>query len=164
MLADRSLAWLTSERLHSAADSDRCRDPQPNSRHSSESLVEKWRIELRESFLQITTTQKQSSHSIPNERSTQCKLFPLNLPSHSSWVKWGTGKFAPRSPHSLSHKHPNNHSNHKLSVSTTWADYVSLSLLSLLPPHWDSLTNLSYYLDSQGCATAFMQAKSIFLN
>ena len=31
MLADRSLAWLSSERLHLAADPDRCKHPQPNS-------------------------------------------------------------------------------------------------------------------------------------
>jgi hypothetical protein len=31
MLADRSLAWLSSEGLHIAADSDRCRHPQANS-------------------------------------------------------------------------------------------------------------------------------------
>jgi hypothetical protein len=31
MLADRSLESLSSERLHPAADSDGCRDPQPNS-------------------------------------------------------------------------------------------------------------------------------------
>jgi hypothetical protein len=30
MLADRRLAWLFYERLHSVADSKRCRDPQPN--------------------------------------------------------------------------------------------------------------------------------------
>ena len=30
MLADRSIAQLSSERLHIAADSDRCRYPQPN--------------------------------------------------------------------------------------------------------------------------------------
>jgi hypothetical protein len=30
MFADRSVAWLFSERLHSAADSDRCRHPQLN--------------------------------------------------------------------------------------------------------------------------------------
>jgi hypothetical protein len=31
MLVGRTLAWLSSERLHLAADSDRCRHPQPNS-------------------------------------------------------------------------------------------------------------------------------------
>jgi hypothetical protein len=30
MLTDKSLAWLSSERFHLAADSDRHRDPQPN--------------------------------------------------------------------------------------------------------------------------------------
>jgi hypothetical protein len=34
MLADRSLVWLSSERLLPAADSDRYRHPQPNSRWS----------------------------------------------------------------------------------------------------------------------------------
>ena len=34
MLADRSLANLSSKRYHPAADSDRCRDPQPNIRQS----------------------------------------------------------------------------------------------------------------------------------
>jgi len=40
MLADRSLAWLSSERLHPASDSDRCRHPQPNSGWSSGTLME----------------------------------------------------------------------------------------------------------------------------
>lgn len=30
MLADRGLAWLSSERIYLAAVSDGCRDPQPN--------------------------------------------------------------------------------------------------------------------------------------
>jgi hypothetical protein len=30
MFVDRSLAWLSSEKLHPAADSDGCRDPHPN--------------------------------------------------------------------------------------------------------------------------------------
>jgi hypothetical protein len=40
VLEDRSIAWLSSERLHSAADSNECRDPQPNSEWSSGSLIE----------------------------------------------------------------------------------------------------------------------------
>ena len=38
--ADRSLALLSSERLHSAADWNRCRDPQPIIRWNSGSLME----------------------------------------------------------------------------------------------------------------------------
>jgi hypothetical protein len=30
LLADRKLAWLSSETIHPAADSDRNRDPHPN--------------------------------------------------------------------------------------------------------------------------------------
>jgi hypothetical protein len=41
MLTDRSLAWLSSERLHPAADSDECRDPEPNSGWSLGTLMEK---------------------------------------------------------------------------------------------------------------------------
>ena len=40
VLADRSLAWLSSERLHPAADGNRCRDPQPHIRWSLGSLIE----------------------------------------------------------------------------------------------------------------------------
>ena len=40
MFADRSLAWLSSERLHPAADSDRYRHPQPNSGWSLGTLME----------------------------------------------------------------------------------------------------------------------------
>lgn len=39
MLADRSLAWLFSERLHPADDSDRSRHPQSNSGWSLETLI-----------------------------------------------------------------------------------------------------------------------------
>jgi hypothetical protein len=38
MLADRSM--LSSDRFHPTADSDRCRDPQPDSRWSFETLME----------------------------------------------------------------------------------------------------------------------------
>jgi hypothetical protein len=41
MLADRSVAWLSSEMFHPAADSDICRDPQPNMEWSLETLMEK---------------------------------------------------------------------------------------------------------------------------
>jgi hypothetical protein len=40
MFADRSLAWLSSERLYPAADSNRCRHLQPNSGWSLETLME----------------------------------------------------------------------------------------------------------------------------
>jgi hypothetical protein len=40
MLADRSLAELSPEKLHPAADGNRCRDPEPNIRWSLERLVE----------------------------------------------------------------------------------------------------------------------------
>jgi hypothetical protein len=47
MLADRSLAQLSFERLHPAVDGNRCRDPQPNIRQSSrESCVEEGGIGL----------------------------------------------------------------------------------------------------------------------
>ena len=48
MLADRSLAQLSPERLHTAADGNRCRDPHLNIRQSSGSLVEEWEEGLRE--------------------------------------------------------------------------------------------------------------------
>jgi len=38
MLADRSLAWLSSERLHPTVDSDRPRHTQPNSGQTWELL------------------------------------------------------------------------------------------------------------------------------
>ena len=40
MLVDTSGTWLYSERLHPAADSDSCRDPQPNNGWSLETLME----------------------------------------------------------------------------------------------------------------------------
>jgi hypothetical protein len=40
MLEDRSLAWLSSEVLHPAADSDRCRDTLPDIGWSLENLME----------------------------------------------------------------------------------------------------------------------------
>jgi hypothetical protein len=42
MLADRNLAKLSSERLHPEADGSKYKDPQPNIRWSSGSLVEEW--------------------------------------------------------------------------------------------------------------------------
>jgi hypothetical protein len=39
MLADRSLAWLSFERFHSAADSDRYSRPSPNSGRNLGSLM-----------------------------------------------------------------------------------------------------------------------------
>jgi hypothetical protein len=48
MLADRSLTKLSSQKLHPAADETRYRDPQPNKRRSSGSLVEEWEEVLRE--------------------------------------------------------------------------------------------------------------------
>jgi hypothetical protein len=43
MLADRSLALLSSERLHPAADWNRCRYPQPNIEQSPGTLLEELR-------------------------------------------------------------------------------------------------------------------------
>jgi hypothetical protein len=40
MLTDRSLAWLSSERLYPAVDSDRCRHPFSNSGWSLGTLME----------------------------------------------------------------------------------------------------------------------------
>jgi hypothetical protein len=40
IFADRNLAYLSSERLHSAADGNRCRDTQLNIRQSSGNLEE----------------------------------------------------------------------------------------------------------------------------
>jgi hypothetical protein len=40
MLADKSLAWLSFKKLHPAADSDGCRDPQPNIGWSLGTLIE----------------------------------------------------------------------------------------------------------------------------
>jgi len=40
MLIDRSLAWLSSERLQPAANRNRCRDPQPNIKWSLGRLLE----------------------------------------------------------------------------------------------------------------------------
>jgi hypothetical protein len=42
MLEDRNLEQLSLERAHSAADRNRCKDPQPNIRQSS------WRIDVSE--------------------------------------------------------------------------------------------------------------------
>jgi hypothetical protein len=47
MLAYRSLAWLSSERLHPAADSDRYRHPQPNDEWSLGILMKELGEELR---------------------------------------------------------------------------------------------------------------------
>jgi hypothetical protein len=41
MLADRILTWLSYERLHPAADSDRCRHPKSNSRWTLGTLMKK---------------------------------------------------------------------------------------------------------------------------
>lgn len=41
MLTDRILVQLSAERFHPGADGNKCRDPQLNKKHSSESLVEK---------------------------------------------------------------------------------------------------------------------------
>jgi hypothetical protein len=42
MLIDRSLAWISFERLYPATDSERYRYPQPNSGWSLEILMEEW--------------------------------------------------------------------------------------------------------------------------
>jgi hypothetical protein len=47
--ADRSPEWLSSERLHSVADSHRCRDPQPNIGGSFGTLIKKFGEGLRDS-------------------------------------------------------------------------------------------------------------------
>ena len=56
MLANRNIAYLSPERLHAAVDGGRCRDPQPNIRQSSRSLLEEWQIEV--SKLDGSRTQK----------------------------------------------------------------------------------------------------------
>jgi hypothetical protein len=48
MLTDRNLAQVSPKMLNPAADGNRCRDPQPNIRWISGSLVEEWGIELSE--------------------------------------------------------------------------------------------------------------------
>ena len=47
MFADRSLTWLSSESHHPAADSERCRDPQPNSGRSLGTLMDEMEEGLR---------------------------------------------------------------------------------------------------------------------
>jgi len=47
MLADRSLAQLSSERLHLSVDRNKCRDLQPNIRQNSGSLVEELGVGLK---------------------------------------------------------------------------------------------------------------------
>jgi hypothetical protein len=65
MLADRSLAKWSSERLHPAADGNRCRDPQPNIMWSLGSPVEEWGEELREPERSRTPQENlQSPHTI----------------------------------------------------------------------------------------------------
>ena len=49
MLADKSLAQLSSERLHLAADGNGCRDPQPNVKWGLRNLVKERDEELKES-------------------------------------------------------------------------------------------------------------------
>jgi hypothetical protein len=46
MLADRSLAWLSSERLHPAVNSDRYRDPQANIGWRLENLMEELEVRI----------------------------------------------------------------------------------------------------------------------
>jgi len=46
ILADRNLAQLSSERLQTAADGGKGRDPQANTRQSLGNLVEEWSIEV----------------------------------------------------------------------------------------------------------------------
>jgi hypothetical protein len=46
MLADKNLEWLSSERFHPVADSERCRGPQPNIEHSLRTLREEFQEEL----------------------------------------------------------------------------------------------------------------------
>jgi hypothetical protein len=47
MFADRSLAWLSSERFHPAADSEGCRDTQSNGGWSLGTLMEELEKGLR---------------------------------------------------------------------------------------------------------------------
>lgn len=46
MLADRTISYLLSERLHPVGDGNKCRDPQANIRSNYRSLLEEWEIEL----------------------------------------------------------------------------------------------------------------------
>ena len=55
MLIDRILAQLSSERFHPAADGYRCRDPQPNIKQNSGSLVAETWEGLREPGVKYTT-------------------------------------------------------------------------------------------------------------
>ena len=48
MLVDRSLAQLSSEKLHPAADGKRCRDQQKNIRQSPGNLMEREKERLEE--------------------------------------------------------------------------------------------------------------------
>jgi hypothetical protein len=47
MLADRSLASLSSVILYPASDGSRCKNPKPDNRQSFSRLVEVWKEELR---------------------------------------------------------------------------------------------------------------------
>ena len=61
MLADRSLAQLSSERFHPTVDQNRYRDPQPNIRWSSGSLAEELGVGLKN--LEGTGIQKEDQES-----------------------------------------------------------------------------------------------------
>jgi hypothetical protein len=57
MLADRSLAWLSSAWLYPAANRNRCRYPQPNMGWTSGTIMEEFGEELK--ALKETRTQQE---------------------------------------------------------------------------------------------------------
>jgi hypothetical protein len=76
ILADRSLAWLSFERLLPAADSDRCRDPQPSIRLS---FMEELGEGLR-ALKEIETLQKdQESTNLDSWGSQSLNHQPKNI-------------------------------------------------------------------------------------
>lgn len=80
MLADRSQAWLSTERLHLGADSAKYRDPQQNIRWSLGALMEElggW----------IEDTEGDSSTGRPTE-ATGLSEVELSIRSTRAYVGW----------------------------------------------------------------------------
>jgi hypothetical protein len=84
MLADRNLAWLSFERFHPAADSDRCRDPQANIEWSLVTLME----ELGEGDRNAIGRSTESTNLDPwrilatEPRTKSLHRLDLGLPTH----------------------------------------------------------------------------------
>jgi hypothetical protein len=80
MLVDRSLLWLSSERLYPPADSDRCGHPFPNSRWSLGTLIKEqggglWALKEIETPQKVQQSQLSWTHRALRDLTTNQRTY-----------------------------------------------------------------------------------------